>query len=52
MQYWKSYRKTVTVLLMALAAGAFLAGCRGNLGWERMDGPVGRQSHPGFHQPR
>lgn len=48
----KSYPTMLMVLLMALLPVVFLAGCRGNLGWDRMGSPAGRQSQSGFHQSR
>jgi len=47
----KNYLKIFMILLMALLPGIFLAGCRGNLGWD-LDGPLGRQSQSSFHQPQ
>ncbi len=50
MQNTKSYSKMFMVLLMALLPGIFLAGCHGNVGWDRSDAPLGRQSQSNFHQ--
>jgi len=52
MQNSKSYPKMFMVLLMALLPAFFLAGCHGNVGWDRMGAPLGRQSQSGFHQAR
>lgn len=38
------------ILMIVLLPGVFLAGCRGNLGWDRMDGPIGRKGPSDVHQ--
>ena len=48
----KNYSKMLTVLFVAAFPIVLMAGCRGNIGWDRMDGSLGRQSHSGSHQPR
>jgi len=50
MQDSKSHVRVFMVLLMAALPAVFLAGCRGNLGWDRTGGPSGRQNQSGFHQ--
>lgn len=40
----KKFTKMFVVLMIAVLPGVLMAGCRGNLGWDRMDGPVGRQT--------
>ena len=45
----KRISKLFVILMIALLPGALLAGCRGNLGWDRMEGPVGRQGPSSLH---
>jgi hypothetical protein len=52
MQNSKSYPRMFMAVLIAFLSIVFLGGCHGSLGWDRMDGPLGRQSQSGFHQPR
>jgi hypothetical protein len=39
-------KRIVLILLFAVLPAALLTGCRGDLGWARMDGPIGRQASP------
>lgn len=43
MQYSKSNLKMFLVLWMALLPVVFVAGCHGNLGWDRARTPIGYQ---------
>ncbi len=43
----RRFLRIVLVLVMAALPIGLLVGCRGNLGWDRMDGPTGRQVQPG-----
>lgn len=52
MKYWKSHLKMMTVLMLTLLPGLFLIGCRGNIGWDRMDGPLRHQSQSNVHTVR
>lgn len=45
MRYCKCYSKMMMAVLLALLPALFLVGCRGGLGWDRMDGPPARQGH-------
>ena len=46
----KGYPRMFMVLLMALLPSVFLAGCHGNLGWDRAPIPIGCQNKGGFEQ--
>ena len=48
----KKFKKMFLILMIAVLPGVLSAGCRGNLGWDRMDGPVGRQTSSGVHSAR
>lgn len=44
MRNHEKYAKCFALLLVALLAGVALAGCHGNVGWDRMPGSLERQS--------
>jgi hypothetical protein len=50
MRHCKRCTKMMMAVLMALLPALFLVGCRGNLGWDRMDGPPVRQGQSRMHQ--
>lgn len=41
----KRYVRTLMMAFMALVPGLLLVGCRGNLGWDRMQTSLERSSH-------
>lgn len=48
----KKFKRVFLILMIAVLPGVLMAGCRGHLGWGRMDGPIGRQTSPGVHAAR
>jgi len=46
----RNYQMVFMVLCMVLLSGTILVGCRGGLGWDRMDGPQGKAMQSNVHQ--